>query len=311
VRYVADANTPYSQVSADASAIDQIQYPGEVLRQLAGDCDDLTVLYCALLESAGISTALVDYPGHILLLFDTGVARDRAYQLPVAERLYVRRGDRLWVPVEITQIGQSFQEAWQLGAEELSKLPELARRERVVDTGEAWQQYPASTPELAGEVGTPDRAAVLGAFQEQYAVLSEMVDDHLEATYLDPLKLAPENDALRTRLLQVYVALQQYDAAIEAGLNHLIDKRGDKAATHNHLGIAYFRQHEMAQAAFHFQLAAELRPEDPGVSANLDRALRALGREETSEAGAGLEYAAADSVKAVQADIANAFHWIE
>ena len=136
-----------------------------------------------------------------------------------------------------------------------------------------------------------DHAAVASAFGEQHAVLTGMVDDHLEATYLDPLKLTPENNALRTRLLQVYVALQQYDAAVEAGLNHLIDKRGDKAATHNHLGIAYFLQQEMTQAAFHLQLAAELRQEDSGINANLDRALRALGREETSEAVAGLDYA--------------------
>ena len=67
VRYVADPNTPYARVSADASAIDHIQYPGQVLRKKGGDCDDLTVLYCALLESAGIATALVDYPGHIFL----------------------------------------------------------------------------------------------------------------------------------------------------------------------------------------------------------------------------------------------------
>lgn len=75
VRYLSDANTPYTQASADAAVVDYIQYPAETLQQKAGDCDDLTVLYCSLLENAGVSTALIDYPGHIFLLFDTGVAR--------------------------------------------------------------------------------------------------------------------------------------------------------------------------------------------------------------------------------------------
>ena len=61
-----------------------------------------------MLESAGIATALVDYPEHVFVLLDTGVPRTAAYQLPVDERLYVARGEGLWVPVEVTQIGESF-----------------------------------------------------------------------------------------------------------------------------------------------------------------------------------------------------------
>ncbi|MDI6781269.1 MAG: transglutaminase family protein [bacterium] len=43
------------------------------VRLKKGDCDDLSVLYAACLESAGIPTALVSVPGHIFVIFDTGV----------------------------------------------------------------------------------------------------------------------------------------------------------------------------------------------------------------------------------------------
>ncbi len=111
VRYIADSNNPYSRVSADKSAVDNIQYPVEVLRKKSGDCDDLTVLYCALLENVGIPTALVDAPGHIYMMFDSGVPIQKAYSLPIGEKLYVVRDGNIWIPVEITLFGKSFIEA--------------------------------------------------------------------------------------------------------------------------------------------------------------------------------------------------------
>lgn len=98
VRYLSDSNTPYTQVSANRDIVDHIQYPAQTLTSKAGDCDDLTVLYASLLENAGIATALVDYPGHIFLLFDTGIDRRESYKLPLEDDQYVVYGDRLWIP---------------------------------------------------------------------------------------------------------------------------------------------------------------------------------------------------------------------
>ena len=58
MRYVPDANTPYAKVAGDAFAIDHVQSAAEVLKRRAGDCADLTALFCSLREGAGISTAL-------------------------------------------------------------------------------------------------------------------------------------------------------------------------------------------------------------------------------------------------------------
>ena len=120
-----------------------------------------------------------------------------------------------------------------------------------------------------------------------------------------------QRPVLAARLLQVYVALQRYDTAIEAGINHLVDRQGDKAATLNHLGIAYYLKGDMTMAAYHFQQAADLRPDDAGIRANLDRALRATGRKVASTAVASVDYAATDSTKAAQLEVAYTFYWIE
>ena len=51
-------------------------------------------------------------------MFDSGLSRWEAYKLPVDPRLTVVRDDRVWIPVEITLLDQSFDDAWRAGADE-------------------------------------------------------------------------------------------------------------------------------------------------------------------------------------------------
>ena len=233
VRYLPDANTPYARVSTNQATVDHIQYPAQLLQSKAGDCDDLTVLYASLLENAGIATALVDYPGHIFLLFDTGLDWQASYQLPVEKRRYLPRGDRLWIPVEITRVGDSFHQAWQAGVDEIGTLSPMEQRRRIVETATAWQQYPATAPTLEVTAALPEPTTLAPAVTRAATTLQAMIDAYIEATYLDPLKVTPDNDFLRAQLLKVYLALGQADKAIETGETYLLDKRGNKVATYH------------------------------------------------------------------------------
>ena len=180
ISYIKDSNTPYAERKADRAAVDHIQYPADVLQQKGGDCDDLTVLYCALLENNGVNTALVDYPGHIFMMFDTGIERLKMYQLPIEENLYVVRGNRLWIPVEITLLDQSFHQAWRAGIEEWGKLPQRDRRRKVVDTRKAWEQYPPANPPSEGDFTPPSREVLEEACTAQYETLRKMIDEFLD-----------------------------------------------------------------------------------------------------------------------------------
>ena len=280
VRYIPDANTPYTKVSADRSVVDHISYPAEVLQQKAGDCDDLTVLFCALLENAGVSTALVDAPGHIFLLFDTGVSRQEAYKLPVEEKLYVVRGDRVWVPVEVTKIADGFAAAWQAGAEEVAALGARELREKVVDTAEAWEQYAGVSPAFEGKVVAPGKEVLEEVVGQQHAAVAGLIDAHLARRYLDPLKVNPGDGALWLELAKVYMGLQRYEAAIQSAYDRLIERGGQDAGLLNQLGIAYFLKGDVRQAAYSFQQAVGLAPDDKKMRGNLDKALGALGKGE-------------------------------
>ncbi|NKB72729.1 MAG: hypothetical protein GKR89_37130 [Candidatus Latescibacteria bacterium] len=311
VRYLPDANTPYSQIRAARTAVDHIQYPAQLLHSKAGDCDDLTVLYASLLENAGVATALVDYPGHIFLLFDTGVARRQAYQLPLAPKRYVVRGDRLWIPVEVTQLDQSFLQAWQTGLDALGTLGASALKERVVDTAVAWEQFPAASPDFEESVVGPAAQTLQTAFTDQSRTLQNRIDAYIDETYLDRLQSEPDNDRLRTQLLKVYLALGQSDKAIEQGGTYLLDERGDQAATLTHLGNAYAMQGNMTQAALYYKQALALRPADAGVQRNLALALQALGRSQAAPADS-LALASTEGPKTGSTGLSvDSFYWME
>ncbi|MCK5674038.1 MAG: hypothetical protein KAH95_11720, partial [Spirochaetales bacterium] len=63
--YVVDPKTPFAEFSQDKLTVDFLQFPRQTLTYTAGDCDDLSILYSALLESVGIETAFITVPGHI------------------------------------------------------------------------------------------------------------------------------------------------------------------------------------------------------------------------------------------------------
>jgi tetratricopeptide (TPR) repeat protein len=312
VRYLADSNTPYTQASANRAQVDYIQYPAEVLQKKTGDCDDLTALYCALLENAGVATALVDYPEHIFLLFDSGLSQENAYQLPLDGKRYLVRGETLWIPLEITRLDQTFLQAWQIGTEELAKLSGFEQRRRIVDTAEAWQQYPAAAPSFEVAVTTPAGAMLEEAFADQYDALKAKINAYIGTHYLDPLKQTPNNNPLRQKLIQLYLALRQYDTAISTAVNHLLKEVGDKAATYNQLGIAYFLKGDIGEAALQFKQAVALRSDDKELQRNLDRALQKLNLIEGQAELQAVEVATNGETKGVAEAVGvNDFYWLE
>lgn len=314
VRYIADSNNPYSRMSAEKDAVDNIQYPVEVLRRKSGDCDDLTVLYCALLENVGIPTALVDAPGHIFMMFDSGVSVERTRRLPVDEDLYVVRGRQLWIPVEVTLFGASFIEAWQAGVGECARLQEesrLAFGKRVIDTAAAWEEYEPSPPRFEGEIPPPTKEDLMAGFSSGRSSLKKTMQAFVDRTYLKSLEGTPEDLELRFDLAQVYVFIRQYNEAI-AAYQQLEAQGADPARLYNNRGIAYFLKGEVSKAAQSFKKAVDLDPDDEGTRANLELAVASLGKEEriafTSEMGVSV----AGEAKSAEYEVdEESFYWRE
>jgi tetratricopeptide (TPR) repeat protein len=166
IRYVVDPTTPYSELSAKKGAtVDYLQFPNQTLDFKAGDCDDLSILYSALLEAIGIRTAFITVPGHIYTAFSLGISEDDARRaFARIDELIFHQG-QAWVPVEVTSIGPGFLAAWQLGANEWREN-QTAGKAGFYPTAEAWAIYEpvGFINRKEGEVPVPATDAVLQAF---------------------------------------------------------------------------------------------------------------------------------------------------
>ena len=116
MNYKADPVTPYARLSAERLSVDYLQFPIQTLEYRSGDCDDLTVLYSALLESIGIETALITVPGHILCAFALSGDGVKARAWFSDRGDFIEAAGKVWVPVETTMMGKGFLEAWHAGA---------------------------------------------------------------------------------------------------------------------------------------------------------------------------------------------------
>lgn len=134
--YVKDSAMPTRE-----RVLDHVQYPRETLDQRAGDCDDLSALYASMLEAVGVETALVLTPGHILVAFSPGPLRQTIHQVTYNSDRYLEAEGRVWIPIETTMVGQSFEAAWKKGAQ-LAIVDNAPSKVDVIPMRNAWQVYP-------------------------------------------------------------------------------------------------------------------------------------------------------------------------
>ncbi|MCW8888082.1 MAG: 6-bladed beta-propeller, partial [Gammaproteobacteria bacterium] len=142
--YIQDPTNPYQVTSGKTDFVDYIQYPRETLERKSGDCDDLVALYSASLESLGVETRVVEVPGHMLMMFNTGIQADAdGYTM---DDMYVIHEDMLWIPVETTVVGNSFLKAWEMGSQNYYKWKDQGLS--LLNIQESWRTYkPASLPQ--------------------------------------------------------------------------------------------------------------------------------------------------------------------
>ncbi len=137
--YVIDPASSFIELREQKTAVDFIQYPRQTLESRTGDCDDLVVLFTSLLESAGIETALVTVPGHIFMAFRTDLDKNNLTE--AYKTKFILTEEEVWLPVEVTMLGQSFIDAWNMGAKQYT-----ARKQEntaaIYKIHEAWKLYP-------------------------------------------------------------------------------------------------------------------------------------------------------------------------
>jgi len=267
VSYVPDPHNPYSAISETPRAVDTIHYPRETLAARSGDCDDTSILMASLLANVGVRTKLVDVPGHLFLLVDTGVHERNRLAMTLGDDLYVVEGDFVWIPLETTAVVDGFAEAWRRGAEEYATWAGRGRLAHA-DLSAAQQVYApaefsadAAVPEFdearVVELVTRD-AGEVGSWREAY--MTERF-----AAVREDLAVSPQ--ALG-QLAHAYF-LGGSPGEARAALERVLADDPRSPLAHNNMAVLSAASGDMADALEHAARAAEYAPDDPGVWLNL------------------------------------------
>ncbi|TAN63136.1 tetratricopeptide repeat protein [bacterium] len=274
ISYSEDPNNPYQAVSNLANVVDFVQFPRETLARKSGDCDDLTSLYASLLESIGIKTMLIDAPGHIYMMLDSGITEDDKLFFGFPEESYVVRDGALWVPVETTMSGSSFSAAWKKAVEEYhfenGKL-------KFIDLRDAWQMN--SPPTMPST--TFDAKVSKNEIEKKFpGELASLENQRLEGLSSSMEKLGAYG---LKELMIFYGRLGLLDRALDSAKKIL--KTGKDADTLNNMGNIYYLKGDIEKALGSYIESLELAPDDAEVFVNLSRAyLKKNAKAEAKEA---------------------------
>lgn len=162
INYVVDPSSAFTD-NVGTAAVDFLQFPYQTLTYHGGDCDDLTILNCSLLEAIGIETAFITVPGHIFMAFDSGLSLEEGRK-KLDKGYYIEAYGKIWCPIEITLSQDTFGLAWTYGAREWKKAGEDAQ---LIPLSEAWSKYlPISVPGSDTSIDVPSNEEIIKYFKE-------------------------------------------------------------------------------------------------------------------------------------------------
>ncbi len=213
VNYVIDPTTPYQDISQDKNALDFLQFPNQTLTYKGGDCDDLSILFCSILESVGIKTAFITIPGHIYMAFALDMSEEEAkFTFSNTSDIMYLEG-KSWIPLEITLVNDGFLKAWQVGAKQWydNKKTEQAA---FISIQDAWSKFePVGIPGEDTRIVLPPPDQILGSYNAALAkFITREIQPKVERIKSDILS-SGNNPKQINRLGVLYARYGQLDLA--------------------------------------------------------------------------------------------------
>jgi sugar lactone lactonase YvrE/tetratricopeptide (TPR) repeat protein len=274
IKFAANPANPFETAHDDPNfPVDYTQYPRETLKRKSGQCSDLTSLYAALLMDSEVRTALLDYPGHITLMFDTEA--DDAAEAGLPADMLVEHDGTMWVPVEVTSVGKPFTEAISKAA--YAYKEEAAKgKVKVIDLESTFAEYePVSMPPTDFTPAAPSAAALEKRFDEQVDALAKERHELLVKLAASALRKNPKDGEAQVQL--GLAELQFGDrAAAKTAFEAALSLDSSDAAAANNLGSVDFLSGDYVGAEARFLQAAQLDGADGDVWLNLTKSAAKL-----------------------------------
>jgi len=297
--YVIDPSSSYAELSGDAEAVDSVQFPRQTLQYRAGDCDDLSATFNALLEAVGVETAFITVPGHIYSAFRLNISPAEA------KRTFSRSHDLIfmddgsvWIPVETTAVREGFLSAWALGGREWRES-DADGKAGFFSVRKAWETYEPVAFSISNyELEVPDRDEVAYLFSKE---LEDFIDQEIssrERSLMVKLEKDPKDKRSLNSLGVLYARYGKVDEASDRFSSAL-----PYPASYINLGNLEFLAGRMETAKMYYSSAFEERTDYPAALLGLSKVAYSL-----EEYGEAKEYFA--RLTAISPELADRFTYL-
>ena len=264
--YNIDLETPFLEIADDKSTFDSVKYPGDMLRDKIGDCDDLTALFGSLMGNLGIETMFLDVfkpgAGHIFLMFDSGIKPDELGKYFLDESEVVVLNDKVWIPVEATLVGKPFFSAWKQGALKYHEMKD-GNFVNEISVKQASAKYLAGS-HITPDMPMPEINGINDLLKEdirQYGLWLEQIVFNAVGNKLDAAEDYYDAGVK-------YMEFGRYKEAIEM-LETAINMKPVFPDAINTLGVCYTKKEEYQKAIEFYEKALEQGGEHPGYILNI------------------------------------------
>jgi len=267
ISYVVDPKTPYTDFAQKKNQVDYLQFPRQTLEYKAGDCDDLSILFSALLESVGVETAFITVPGHIFMAFSLDVDETAAKKSFSDPGKVIFFEGQAWIPVEIT-LRQSFAKAWEEGVKEWKQFQPGSAGFHPIHR--AWGIYePVGLPGSGPNINVPVADALKTAYNFEVDGFIDREIAPQVAELQKAIQGTKRNESHRNRLGVLYARYGKY-AEASAEFEKLMKQSQYTPAVIN-LGNIAFQEQNWNLALEYYTRAQPANPNNPVLLLNLAR----------------------------------------
>ena len=300
--YVSSPLTPYAVVSKDSLAVDTLKFPRQTFEYRSGDCSDLSLLYCALMESIQIETAFVTIPGHIFMAFALKATPDEARAGFSHPDELIFRNEQVWVPVEVTEREGTFLSAWRKGASEWRENLSKGQAD-FIPVHDAWRIYePVGLPGSGTPPTLPDAARILQDFQNDVSRHIDLEIYSRVAELQAAITRSRESPKAVNALGILYARYDLQDKA-EGQFRGILEKEEYVPALVNLANLRFLRK-DMKDALAFYQRAYKRAPANPLV-------LLGIARTNQELENYGMVKETYDELKKVAPKLAQQFAYLE
>jgi tetratricopeptide (TPR) repeat protein/DNA-binding beta-propeller fold protein YncE len=268
-RYLPDPAGSYN-IDSRSKPLDYIQFPRETLSRRSGDCDDLTIVYAAMLFNIGIPVKIADIPGHVLPVVKTKLSKADAARLAGSNSMmfHHEKDGSIWIPIEITMIGKPFMQAWFRGAENLQTARENGKL-NLIDVETAWEKYPpVSLPDSEIEQPKVVHPKLVALVTEELSLQQMSALESETRPYLEKIAKNGNDLASRMQLGIAYAKHGLFEKAREQ-FNYILSKTPSNVGARLNLGNINYLLENYSDAETDYRKALKIDSDTSAIHLNL------------------------------------------